>query len=118
MAALKRGGAAAHERAVVVRDGRGTAGKNTYTHTHTPVSVIHAHTAKKKKKEEERNGREGACGEEQGLLQTFVCFLETLEREEIKWSGRGSEAREARPPAATGKAVRARERGNMLRPLH
>lgn len=112
MAGLKRGGAAAHERAVVVRDGRGTAGKNTYTRSHTPVSVTHAHTAKTKATlREERNEREGACGEEQGLQQTFVCFLETLEREGIKWSGRGSEAREARPPAATGEAVRARERG-------
>lgn len=59
MAGLKRGGAAAHERAVVVRDGRGTAGKNTYTRTHTPVSVTHVHTAKiKATLKEERTERE------------------------------------------------------------
>lgn len=65
MAGLKRGGAAAHERAVVVRDGRGTAGKNTYTHAHPRLR--HTRTYGKKTKatlREERNGREGACGEE------------------------------------------------------
>jgi len=105
----KRGSSSARAR----RRCQGRTGYSWEKHIHTPPSPSYKHIRQKTKAtlREERNGREGACGEEQGLLQTFVCFLETLEREGIKWSGRGSEAREARPPAATGKAVLAPERG-------
>lgn len=75
MAGLKRGGAAAHERAVVDRDGRGTAGKNTSAHTHTPVSVTHVHKAKTKATlKEERAEREHAARSRRCSRPLFVSW--------------------------------------------
>ncbi len=82
MAGLKRGGAAAHERAVVVRDGRGTAWKNTSAHTHTPVSVTHVHKAKTKATlKEERAEREHAARSRRCSRPLFVSWKPWSARE-------------------------------------
>lgn len=68
--------------------------KHIRTHAHPRLRHTRTYGKNKSGSRRERSGREGACGEEQGLQQTFVCFLETLEREGIKWSGRGAPRRE------------------------
>ncbi len=82
MAGLKRGGAAAHERAVVVRDGRGTAGK-THPHARTPpVSVTHVHKAKTKATlKEERAEREHAARSRRCSRPLFVSWKPWSARE-------------------------------------
>ncbi len=82
----KRGSSSARAR----RRCQGRTGYSLEKHirTHTPVSVTHVHKAKTKAtlKERERSAsmRRGA-----GAAADLCFFLETLEREGIKWSGKG-----------------------------